>query len=284
MLTPRFLGIPYAEAIFTQWLCMLRRFGRGKAHVGIILMGLLVGFLVGLTGVGAASLLTPFLILIGVHPSIAVGTDLVYNSITKFFGALQHWRQKTINLKVVFYLALGSLPSAVIAIGLLHLVHSSTQFQETIIQHALGIVLILVAIATFIRVCFDKRLRANRWQQKPIEEKRLLTVSIGVLFGFVVGLTSIGSGSLFAVALLYLYRLSGAELVGTDIAHALLLATVAGALHAGFGNVDYMLALNLLLGSIPGVLLGSRWSAKVPSKPLRTIMSVLILISGLKLV
>jgi uncharacterized protein len=252
--------------------------------LGIVIMGLLVGFLVGLTGVGAASLLTPFLVLVGVHPSVAVGTDLAYNSVTKLFGTIQHWRQKTINVAVVKYLAIGSLPSAALAIGLLHIYSRAFHNEETLIKHGLGVVLILVAIATLIRIFFDKKLRTNRWQLKPMEQKRALTIAIGAVFGFLVGLTSIGSGSLFAIALLYLYRMSGAELVGTDIAHALLLATTAGALNAGLGNVNYMLALNLLLGSIPGVLIGSRLSAKVPSRPLRTVMSVLILISGVKLV
>jgi uncharacterized protein len=252
--------------------------------LGIVTMGLLVGFLVGLTGVGAASLLTPFLVLIGIHPTIAVGTDLVYNSVTKLFGTLQHWRQKTINVRIVKYLAIGSVPSAAVAIGLLHLLPLQAEAQDQVVKHALGIVLILVAIATLIRVILDKRIRPNRWQLKPFEEKCGVSIAVGAIFGFVVGLTSIGSGSLFAVALLYLFRLSGAELVGTDIAHALVLATAAGILHAGLGNVDYMLTLQLLAGSIPGVLLGSRLSAKVPSKPLRTIMSVLILVSGLKLV
>jgi uncharacterized membrane protein YfcA len=252
--------------------------------MGIVTMGLLVGFLVGLTGVGAASLLTPVLVLIGIHPTVAVGTDLVYNSVTKLFGTLQHWRQKTIDVRIVKYLALGSVPSAVVAVGLLHLLPLQAEQQEQVVKHALGFVLILVAIATLVRLFLDKRIRPNRWQLKPLEEKRGLTIAVGAVFGFIVGLTSIGSGSLFAIALLYLFRLSGAELVGTDIAHALILASAAGILHAGFGNVDYLLTLQLLAGSIPGVLLGSRLSARVPSKPLRTIMSVLILVSGLKLV
>lgn len=252
--------------------------------VGIVAMGLLVGFLVGLTGVGAASLLTPFLVLLGVHPSVAVGTDLVYNSVTKLFGVIQHWRQRTIQFKLVRYLAYGSIPSAVVAIGALHLFHRYFHDEQTLMKHALGCILIVVAIATLLRVLFDKKLRANRWQLKSLEQKRALTIGIGIAFGFVVGLTSIGSGSLFAIAMLYLFRMTASEMVGTDIAHAFLLASVAGLLNVGFGNVNYLLAANLLLGSVPGVLLGSTLSAKVPPKPLRAVLSVLILISGLKLV
>jgi uncharacterized membrane protein YfcA len=252
--------------------------------IGILLMGLFVGFLVGLTGVGGAALLTPVLVLMGISPTIAVGTDLVYNSITKLFGSIQHYRQKTINLQFVKYLAIGSVPSAIIAVVLLQVFDSFFNNQEQLIKHALGYVLILVALATLIKTFSKKSFESNRIQMKSFEEKKKLTIFIGAALGFVVGLTSVGSGSLFALAMLYLYRMKASELVGTDIAHAFLLVTVAGSLYAGFGNVDYMLVLNLLLGSIPGVILGSTLSAKVPAKPLRTAMAIIIFISGIKLI
>lgn len=252
--------------------------------IEITIMGLLVGFLVGLTGVGGAALLTPILIIIGVQPSIAVGTDLIYNAVTKLFGTIQHWKQKTVNFTLVKYLAMGSIPGAVLAVCALHFLANVYHNQEETIKSALGYVLILVSAATIVRVFFDKKLRPNRWQLAPMEEKKGLTIGIGIVFGFMVGLTSIGSGSLFAVAMLYLYRMQASELVGTDIAHAFLLVTVAGALHAGIGSIDYLLAGNLLLGSIPGVMFGSTLSAKVPTKPLRTIVATIILISGLKLI
>ncbi|WCK56695.1 sulfite exporter TauE/SafE family protein [Aneurinibacillus sp. Ricciae_BoGa-3] len=252
--------------------------------IGIAVMGLVVGFLVGMTGVGGAALLTPVLILLGINPTIAVGTDLFYNSITKLFGGIQHWRQKTVNVQMVKYLALGSIPGVVLAIGALELFGSFYHNQEQVIKHALGYVLVLVATAIVIRTFFDKKLRPNMWQVKPLEEKKGMTILIGAVFGFIVGLTSLGSGSLFAVAMVYLYRMKTSELVGTDIAHAFLLVSVAGILHAGLGSVNYMLVGNLLLGSIPGVLLGSTLSSKIPARPLRAVVAVLILISGLKLV
>ncbi|MFC3886494.1 sulfite exporter TauE/SafE family protein [Bacillus songklensis] len=252
--------------------------------ISMTVMGLVVGVLVGLTGVGGAALLTPLLIALGINPSIAVGTDLAYNSITKLFGAAQHWKQNTVNVKMVKYLALGSAPSAAIAIGTLHFFPTFHQHQEEIIKHALGYVMTLVAASIIIRVFFDKKIRPNRWQMQPLEEKRALTIAIGIIFGFIVGLTSIGSGSLFAIAMLYLYRMNTSELVGTDIAHAFLLVTVAGILNASFGSVDYMLTANLLIGSIPGVLVGSKLSTKVSAKPLQTVMAAIILISGLKLI
>lgn len=250
--------------------------------LSIVLMGLLVGFLVGLTGVGGAALLTPILLLIGVSPSIAVGTDFFYNSITKFFGIIQHWRQKTINFKLVKYFSLGSIPSAVIAIILLHIYN--IQESEAFIKHTLGYVLIAVSLSILFRIFYANNIRPIAIQLKAIEEKRALTVGLGVVFGFIVGLTSVGAGSLFAVAMFFFYRVSAAELVGTDIAHAFILVTVAGLLNAGLGNVNFLLAGNLLIGSIPGVLLGSSLSAKVPTKLIRSIMATVILISGLKMV
>src|SRR5436305_3641125 len=181
--------------------------------LGIIVMGFLVGSLVGLTGVGGAALLTPVLILMGIHPSIAVGTDLAYNSITKFFGSVQHWRQKTINFKLVRYLAIGSIPSAIIAVGILHLFDSFFHNQELILKHALGYVLILVAFTTLAKTFLKNKFEWNRIQMKPLHEKRGLTIAIGAIVGFIVGLTSIGSGSLFALAMLYFYKMTPSELV-----------------------------------------------------------------------
>lgn len=252
--------------------------------LAIIFMGFLVGSLVGLTGVGGAAILTPVLILIGINPSIAVGTDLAYNSITKFFGSFQHWKQKTINLHLVKYLAIGSIPSAVLAVLILHLFNSFFHNQEIIIKHALGYVLILVSLSTFLKTFFRNKSQWNAIQIKPLYEKRGLTIAIGAIGGFIVGLTSIGSGSLFAIAMLYLYKMTPSELVGTDIAHAFLLVTSAGIIQAGIGNINYLLMLNLLVGSIPGVMLGSTISSKLPTKSLRTILACMIFISGVKLI
>jgi uncharacterized membrane protein YfcA len=180
-------------------------------------------------------------------------------------------------------LAIGSIPSAIVAVGVLHLFDSFFHNQELIIKHALGYVLILVAFATLAKTFLKNKFEWNRIQVKPLHEKRSLTIAIGATVGFIVGLTSIGSGSLFALAMLYLYKMTPSELVGTDIAHAFLLVTSAGIVHAGIGNVDYMLVLNLLLGSIPGVMLGSTLSSKLPTKPLRAILAIMLLISGIKL-
>lgn len=250
---------------------------------GIPLLGMMVGFLVGLTGVGGAALLTPILVLIGVNPTLAVGTDLFYNSITKLFGTIRHFQQKTIDFQIVFYFALGSIPGAVISVVVLHQFEELYHNQQEIVRIALGVMLIVVSILTITKLLFHRQDKENRWQAKPLEQKKWLTVAIGYALGFIVGLTSIGSGSLFAVALLYLYRITSVKLVGTDIAHALLLVTAAGLLHASYGNVDFGLAVQLLIGSIPGVWVGSALATKVTAKPLRAIVATLILLSGFKL-
>lgn len=251
--------------------------------IGMIVMGLFVGFMVGLTGVGGAALLTPVLVLMGINPSIAVGTDLAYNSITKLFGSLQHWKQRTIDFRLVKYMALGSVPSAIAAVITLQFFDSFSQNQEAIIKNALGCMLILVATITLLKSFFLKKFTGKDLQSKSNEQKRFMTVLIGAILGFLVGLTSIGSGSLFALAMLLLYKLRTSVLVGTDIAHAFILVTVAGLMHARFGNVDYFLMINLLLGSVPGVVLGSTLSSKFPARPLRVIMAFMILVSGITL-
>lgn len=249
------------------------------------LIGLVVGFLVGLTGVGGAALLTPILVMFGVNPSIAIGTDLLYNSITKFFGVIQHARQRTVNTRLVKYLAFGSIPGAVTSVIALNVFVAFYGNPEVMLKHVLGFVLIAVALATIIQQIRNKNEHSyNHWQRKTIEEKRSITIVVGFVFGFIVGMTSVGSGSLFALAILYLFRMSAAELVGTDIAHAFLLVTVAGLLHAKMGNVDYMLTANLLLGSIPGVLVGSSLSTKISGKYLRLVIAVIIFVSGIKLI
>lgn len=178
---------------------------------------------------------------------------------------------------------MGSIPGAIISILLLKAFELFFQNQDEMIKHALGIMLVVVALVTIYRQFFNAESKMNKWQARPTHEKKWLTIVIGFILGFVVGLTSVGSGTLFAVAIIYLYPMRGAKVVGTDIAHAFLLVSVAGLMHAGLGHVDYLLTLNLLMGSIPGVLLGSALSLKVPTRPLRAIVASFVLISGILL-
>lgn len=249
--------------------------------LGILMMGLCVGFLVGLTGVGGASLLTPILMLFGVHPITAVGTDLVYNAITKFFGAIQHWKQKTVNLKLVKRFCLGSIPGALLAVLLLQYFQIASLDYQSLVKHALGLMLIVVSLITLLHQLFEKKLASFLPNKEP---NPYVIVGISMLLGFTVGLTSIGSGSLFAIILLYFYKISSSELVGTDIAHAFILVTIASFFHLSMGNVDYGLVFNLIVGSIPGVIMGSIVCKKIPNKPIRMALVILLLMSGVKLI
>ena len=251
----------------------------------LTIVGLLVGFLVGLTGVGGAALLTPILIFLGISPTVAVGTDLVYNSITKIFGTWQHWRQKTVHFSIVLYLAIGSIPSAIAAVNVMNWIHLHVAGADQIFKRILGFALILIPIAMLVKSILDRRNpQFNRWQQMPIVQKRSMIIVLGAILGFLVGLTSIGSGSLFAIALMHFFTLSGKEVVGTDIAHAFFLTSAAGLAHMSFGTVDFLTVVQLLLGSVPGVLAGSMLSCKVPTIWLKCVISVVIIISGIKII
>ncbi|WP_025847889.1 sulfite exporter TauE/SafE family protein [Paenibacillus ehimensis] len=250
--------------------------------VGIAIMGLLVGGLVGITGVGGAALLTPILMFLGISPSIAVGSDLMYNSITKFFGAIQHSRQKTVRWDIVRQLAMGSIPGAATAVVTLQFCQSIFHYQEKFMKVSLGYVLIFTACLTLFQALFY--LKAKVLEDKiKTKTKVSITIILGFVLGFIVGLTSVGSGSLFAIAMLFMYRILPSQLVGTDIVHAFFLVTISALLHAGIGKVDFLLVLNLIVGSVPGVIIGSKVAAVIPTKALKIIVTLIILVSGFKL-
>ncbi|MFB6367788.1 sulfite exporter TauE/SafE family protein [Paenibacillus elgii] len=250
--------------------------------IGIAVMGLLVGGLVGITGVGGAALLTPILMFMGISPSIAVGSDLMYNSITKFFGAIQHSRQKTVRWDIVKLLVFGSIPGAVVAISALRFYDSIFHEQEEFMKISLGYVLIFTACVTSYQSLFLKRVNVLE-DNINSKTKVILTIVVGFVLGFIVGLTSVGSGSLFAIAMLFMYRILPSQLVGTDIVHAFFLVTVSALLHVGIGKVDFLLVLNLIIGSVPGVIIGSKLSSIIPTKLLKITVTLIILISGFKL-
>jgi uncharacterized membrane protein YfcA len=247
----------------------------------LFVLGFFIGILVGVTGVGGASLLTPILIFMGLNPIQAVGTDLAYNSITKFFGVLQHWRQKSIKLDVVKYLAIGSVPCSILAVFLGQWIYHEFEQAERWFKFSVGTMLVMVSVIAIFRVMgknstqHDKHLR-----KRPLHNAHIFTVVIGGLLGFIVGFTSIGSGSLFALAIYYLYSVSGKELVGTDLFHAFILTTVTGIFHFGFGTVQPDIVLQLVMGSIPGVVIGSKLTNWVPTQIIRLLVLVTILISG----
>lgn len=251
------------------------------------LSGFGVGVIVGLTGIGGGALMTPVLVLIfGVAPQTAVGTDLLFACITKVFGVLVHGRRGTVDWQVVRRLASGSLPAALATVLFLaH--HGNSEARNEVILTGVGIALVLTAIGLLFRRRLQEVGKSLR-SRAPSKFKRAqpsLTVLAGAIVGLLVALTSVGAGALGTVALVYLYpfRLSAAKLVGTDLAHAIPLALVAGAGHLMLGHTDFGLLANLLLGSIPGILLGSALSTRAPEALIRNAMASVLLVVAAKM-
>jgi len=246
-----------------------------------------VGMLVGITGVGGGSLMTPILVLLfGMAPAAAVGTDLWFAAITKLVGGTVHHSKGSVDWQVMRRLSLGSLPSAVLTLWWLH-VSGAAQMKQGLIISMLGVVLLLTALAMLLK----KQLHAvgqSLRSKAPDAFKHaqpIATVLAGVLLGFLVTLTSVGAGALGTVMLLYLYpfRMTPARLVGTDIVHAIPLTMVAGTGHLLMGNVNLGLLGQLLLGSIPGIILGSLIGSRASEKFLRGAISVVLVAVGVKL-
>ncbi len=250
--------------------------------------GLLVGAIVGITGVGGGALMTPILVMIfGVAPTTAVGTDLLYASITKMFGTAVHHRAGTVDWQIVRRLASGSLPAAALTLAWMHFAHIG-QLRSGLITFTLGLALVVTALG----ILFKEPIHSLGTRFRLGDSARFkamqpaLTVVCGVLLGAMVTLTSVGAGALGTAMLVYLYplRLSAGKLVGTDLAHAIPLTLVAGLGHLAVGNVDVHLMLNLLAGSIPGVLLGSWISTRAPVGILRTAIAFVLLFVAWKMV
>ncbi|MFN2615388.1 MAG: sulfite exporter TauE/SafE family protein [Actinomycetota bacterium] len=252
---------------------------------GIAAAGLIVGFLVGLTGMGGGALTTPILILIfHVRPVFAVGTDLVYGSITKWFGAAVHLRQGTVNKKLVRQLATGSIPATLLGVLVLRRL-GITKATDHFITRALGLGLILIAIGLAIDVVLRRKRPGWVPGMTMPTDRPWLNAGVGAVVGFLLALTSIGSGTLIMAALLTAYPgTRAAELVGSDVVHASMLVTVAALGHISIGTVEPRIVGSLLVGSIPGVLVGSRMTVRTPEAALRPILATVLLISGVKLV
>ena len=254
--------------------------------LGFIIAGLLVGFIVGMTGVGGGSLMTPILLWFGINPATAVGTDLLYAAITKSGGIFVHQKNKNIDWSITGWMTLGSVPAAALTLWLLSTLHTDTQAMNAIIRQALGFVLLLTALA----ILFKQQLLAFAHQHAGdhyhLSGRSLnaLTVVTGVMLGIMVTLTSIGDGALGTVALFLLYPfLPTKRLVGTEIAHAVPLTLVAGLGHAGMSNMDWALLGYLLVGSLPGIYLGSHLSGRVPEQILRPCLATMLVFIGYKL-
>jgi uncharacterized membrane protein YfcA len=238
-----------------------------------------------LTGVGGGSLMTPLLVLFfGVAPATAVGTDLLYAALTKAGGVTVHARRRQVRWDIVGRLAAGSIPGALLTIGVLTLARIDPAALGRIVTHSLGVALILTACAIIAkpRIQHWGQRASGAWRERWIGP---LTVVVGFLLGVLVTLSSVGAGALGVAALFFLYpRLSTVEIVGSDIAHAVPLTLVAGLGHAHLGTVDWGLLGSLLIGSLPGIWLGSTLSSRVPDRLLRSGLASLLVIIGGKLV
>jgi len=256
-------------------------------HLSYVLSGLAVGFIVGMTGVGGGSLMTPVLLYFGIQPSTAVGTDLLYAAITKSGGIYVHQKKKNIDWRITGLLALGSLPASLLTLYVLHRIGFDSKNVNAFIKIALGYTIMLTALAIIARNKLLEASHQRNWIFTRLSETQRdrTTVAIGVMLGVVVTVTSIGAGALGTVALFLIYPLLPVpRLVGTEIAHAVPLTLIAGLGHAGVGNVNWDLLVNLLIGSLPGIYVGSHLPTKVPEAVLRYSLASVMMFVGYRLV
>jgi uncharacterized protein len=246
----------------------------------VVLFGLGVGVLIGLTGIGGGSLMTPLLILvIGVNPVVAIGTDLAYGAVTKTVGGWRHLRKGTVDLGVSKWLAFGSVPGALAGVALLE----RLGLDVTAVLALVAVALLIVALVVLVRAVLPiaPRERAH----VPLDARAKATaVAVGAVLGLVLGITSVGSGALIGPALILLFRLTPVRVVGTDVFHAAILLWAAGLAHWVGGNVDFALMGMILLGSLPGVWIGAALVSRVPVAVLRPLLGCVLLGSALGVV
>lgn len=251
----------------------------------IAVAGLGVGFIVGLTGMGGGALMTPVLVLLfGVDPSSAVGTDIVVSLLIKPIGGGVHLRRGTVDKRLVGWLVAGSVPAAFVSVWALHRLVPDPKDLNQFIQVAIGIALLLASAALATKGAFSGR-RRHDTGLALVQVRPLPTLCIGVFGGVMVGLTSVGSGSLMMTLLLILYpALMARQLVGTDLVQAIPLVAAAALAHAIFAHdISFDLTTSLLVGAVPGVYLGARVSSRAPDHIIRPILAVVLVVSGLKM-
>jgi uncharacterized membrane protein YfcA len=242
------------------------------------LAGLAVGVLVGMTGMGGGSLMTPMLILLfGFNPKTAVGTDILHGAIFKTFGAFRHRQLGNVHTRLALWMLAGSAPLSLVGV---QIASSFGDGAQSTMGKLVGATLIVGGFG-FLAKTFIHPPKVRRFDLATRD--RIAAVIIGATFGFVVGLTSVGSGTFFGLAMLLLFPLSARRIVGTDLLHAAMLLWVAGAGHLLHGNVDLHAMAWLLVGSIPGVLVGSHLSIRVPERALRIAFAFILILSGIKL-
>jgi uncharacterized protein len=250
----------------------------------IIVFGLGIGVLVGMTGMGGGSLMTPLLILIfGIQPTTAIGTDIFYSAVTKTVGGWRHFRMKTVNMELVKWLSFGSVPAAVLGVAIVSVLqdHIGEDRLDSLVYAALGGTLLMVGVITLTRALILRDLVVERDRFDVERRHKVAAIVIGATTGFVIGITSAGSGTVIAILLIAVYRLAPKRVVGTDVFHAAILLWAAGIAHWIGGNVDFTLAANILIGSIPGVVLGAALSDRAPQGFIRTALGLVLVGSGI---
>jgi len=246
------------------------------------LLGIIAGTLVGITGVGGGSLVTPVLTLFGIHPAVAVGTDLAFAGITKTFGTIVHRSRASVEWEIARLLVFGSCPAAAITIGVL--AATGSHLKSGLLNMVLAVAVILTAIVLLVNRSTIVRI-ATRYEKHIAIHRAPLTTAAGALLGVLVTLSSIGAGALGATFLIALYpQLPATRIAGTDIAHAVPLTTIAGLGHFWLGTVDVLLLATLLIGSVPGIVLGSYLSGRIPDRIVRRLLAAVLLVVGARLI
>ncbi len=250
----------------------------------VIAFGFGVGILIGLTGIGGGSLMTPLLVLFaGISPVVAIGTDLAYGAVTKTLGGWRHWRKGTVDLGVSMWLAVGSVPGALVGVWLLDRLHDAygKSFEPALLT-SIAVALIIVAVTILGRALFMPKLVARERHSVPQTTRTKVTAAlIGAVLGLILGVTSVGSGALIGLALILVFKLTPHRVVGTDVFHAAILLWVAGFAHWISGNVDFALMGTILIGSLPGVWIGTQLIGHVPANALRPVLGCVLLGSAL---
>ncbi len=248
--------------------------------VQMAICGLVIGLLVGMTGVGAGALTTPMLISgFGIAPAVAVGTDLLFAGITKTGGAWRHQRLGHVNWPILLWLALGSITSASLTLAVIHFYEPDPNLLGNTIRYVLAVTLLVSAVA--IPLIPTLIVRTVKARSRKIKMRRVSTVIMGLVIGCIVTLTSVGAGAIGVAILSFLYpMLRARHIVGTDIVHAVPLTLLSGLGHLSIGNIDYSVLIALLIGSLPGIMIGSRLTSKVPDWSLRVILATVLAFSA----
>jgi uncharacterized protein len=251
----------------------------------IVLFGFGVGFLVGLTGMGGGSLMTPLLILVfGVKPVTAIGTDIFYAAVTKTAGGWRHLKLKTVNLSLSWWMAAGSVPSAIAGVWVLDILKDRLgEDLDSTVFAILAACLMVVGAITLLRSLFLADAIAERDDFEIHTRHKIAAIGIGATTGFIIGLSSAGSGTVIAIMLIAVFRLTPKRVVGTDVFHAAVLLWAASIAHIVSGNVDFGLAFNIMLGSVPGVIIGSNLIVKWNQTILRIALGVVLIAAGFAL-